>query len=127
MEDAIQDLNEAGADEAFRKYAEIAAKFKPLADGFTLGAQVAEDGQKGLFFPVAAAYLEQITGILQELKKAADEVKDNVDEIKEGVADAEDAFKARDVDALITAGEKIVATWDEVKEKFEELKEEMAS
>ncbi len=104
---AWQKVIQAEAEEAFRAYGKAVASIRPLADGFALGSQVAADGQRDLFFPAAAAYLGQISSILQELKTAADEVIDNVDEVRDGIGGAENAFRKGDVVGLIDAGEEI--------------------
>jgi hypothetical protein len=71
LENALMILNDADAARLAQEYAKIAARFKGVQAGFDLGAAVAGAGQKGLFFPAAAALLGQMEGIVTELADTA--------------------------------------------------------
>jgi len=127
LEPALMALTNADAEERAQEYAKISARFIGIPEGFDLGAAIAQDGQKGLFFPTAAAYLGQVEGIVDEIAAAVETVKEGINEIKSGVASADDAIDADNVDGLIDAGEKIRQSLEGLMVTFTDLKTDLSS
>jgi hypothetical protein len=107
-------LVEADAETAFNEFAKVASGFGEVKDAFELGAKMANEGRKSLFFPSTAVELSKVAGAIDGLKKAADQ-------IIEGNGDLEEPFSKKDGEALLKEGQKTRMELDGLIKKLEEI------
>jgi hypothetical protein len=105
LTEALDQLIDATADEAFAAYAAVAARARTLQDGFRLATEVANDAGSGLFFPVAAAHLAEVAALVDQVAEAAKSIDGNIGNLGE-------SFKKGDVENLLSEGKAIKETVD---------------
>lgn len=118
LEDALARIDDAANEDAFKTYAQIAAKVRNLEGGFKLGTTMVDDATNDLFFPAATSYLAQIAVVLGELKEAADKIKG-------ATANLQGDLKQDDLGGIIEDIGKIKEIADTLVGDFVELKEEL--
>ena len=105
LTEALDELIDATADEAFAAYAVVASRARTLQDGFRLATEVANDAESGLFFPAAAAHLAEVAALVDQVAKAAKTIEGNIGNLG-------DSFKKGEVENLLSEGKAIKETVD---------------